>query len=87
MVEVVALVAEHGAFAQHLESVGEPPGYEELAHVLRREDHAEPFPVRRAPDSQIDRHIVHLALDHAHELGLRVGDLVMEPAEDALRRL
>ena len=47
VVEVVALVLEHGHVAKHREAVGKPLWYEELAVVLLCELHCHVLPVGR----------------------------------------
>src|SRR5690606_30311493 len=80
-----AQVAEQRALGQHHEAVGETLGDPELALVLRAEDGRGPAPEMRRTTADVHRHVVDLALQHADQLALRVGPLVMQAAQHPAR--
>ena len=71
VVEVVALVLEHGFFAEHCEAVGETARYEELAMVVLCQFYCYVLSVCRTAISDVNGYIEHCTLDAAHELALR----------------
>src|SRR5207247_2035709 len=85
-VEVVALIKEFGFFAQYPEAVGEAARYEDLAAVVRGKLHRDPAAKMGRPDADIDRHIQNGATDHTAQFGLRIFELVMQPAHGVLLR-
>ncbi len=60
--------------------------YPHLALVLGRQLAAIPLAEGRRTLAQIDGHVKHRALGHAHQLALRLLDLVMQAAQHALGR-
>lgn len=56
----------------------------ELAFVVCRQDFAHPLAKGGGRFADVYRYIKHLALHHAHELALRLLDLVMQTAQHAL---
>ena len=88
MVEIVALVLEHGFFAEHCEAVGETARYEELAVVVLRQFYGYVLSVCRTALAYIYGNIEHRTLDAAHELALSERRaLEMKAAHDAVARL
>ena len=89
MIDVVTLIAELGLVGEHKEAVREMLRNEELALVLRGENHALPLAVGRAAVAQVNRHVENRAAHDAHELGLRMLNLEMEASQHTLgaRRL
>lgn len=87
VVQLVALVDELGLFTQHQESMGEALGDEKLLPVLIAERHAYiPTPCRASP-AEINRHVVHLALDDPYQLRLLMDLLKMQPPQHTLAAL
>ena len=73
VIEVVALVLEHGRLAQHGKAVGEALRDEELAVVVLRQLHGHVLAVGRASLADVHRHVEHRAAHAAHQLALGVG--------------
>ena len=57
-----------------------------LALVLRAEHHGGPLPEGGRAATDVDRHVPHLALEHADQLALRLRPLVMQAAQHAADR-
>ncbi len=84
VVEAGALVHESCRLAENHEPVRKALGNVELLLVLGRKRDAFPLAERQASLAQVHRHVKDFALDHAHELSLRVLLLEVEAAEYAL---
>ena len=85
LVEAVALVEEDGLFGQHREAVGKALGNEELQLVLAAEFCRNVFAEGGAADADVHRNVQHAAFQHAYQLALAVGALlVMQPADYAV---
>lgn len=80
-----ALISEHGTLGHHRKSVSKAFGNPEVSFVFGREHHRRPTPERGRATTDIHRHVVHLALQHADQLSLRIRPLVMQPAQHASR--
>ena len=84
VVKARALVHERRRLAEHNKAVGKAFGNVELLLVLGRERDALPLAERRASLAQVHRHVKDFAIDHAHELSLRVLFLEVQAAEHTL---
>ena len=78
-----ALVGEGGEFGQHAEAVRETFRHPEMALVLGGQHHADPVAEGRRAATDVHRHVVDLALEHADQLALRIRPLVMQAAQHA----
>jgi len=83
-VEVAALVLNLGRAARHVEPVGETGRDPQHPLVVRGEVRADPAAERRRAFAKIDGHVEDLAGRRAHELSLRLPDLVVQAAQRAL---
>ncbi len=86
VVDVAALVAEQGAFAEGQETVGEAWGDIENPVIVCRE--AEALPLTKTWGTRADVHgdIVDLTFQNRDQLALGVGGLVVQAAQDATPR-
>src|SRR5438093_8094448 len=81
VIEVRTLISDQGTLACHTETVREPLRNVELALIAIGEHHTDPQPKRRGADTDIDRNIEDLSLQHIHQLPLGVGGLEVQTAE------
>ncbi len=80
-VEIAALVEELNSFGQRQEAVCKSGRNEHLILLFRGKSHERPLPEvwRTHPDVHGD--VQRLALNHATQFGLRMGQLIMEPPQ------
>ena len=84
-VDVVDLVLELRHVAEHHEAVGKATGNEELVALLGAEFHGHMMAEGGAAATQVDGHIEHTALRHAHEFGLTpLATLEVQPAQHTI---
>src|SRR5581483_10588539 len=80
------LVEEVGRLREHQEAVAETGRDPEQLMVLSRQAQPDPFAEARTRSAQVDDDVEHFAGDDAHELSLRLLDLVVQAAENSARR-
>lgn len=83
-IEVVAFVLEYRLVAQHRKTVGEPARNEELTFVLCRQLHGDMTAEGGRAAADVDRHVQHLSLHHAHQFRLSgAAALEVQPPQHA----
>src|SRR5437899_7103203 len=85
MVERRALIRKRSVVGEYGKAVRETFGYPEMALVCRTQHRCRPAPEGRRAVTDIDRNIVNLTFEHADELALRIGPLIMQAAQHAMR--
>ena len=83
MVEVIALVTEFGDVGEDKKPVGEATGDEELFLVFFGEQLSVILTVSRGTGPQVHSDVKDFAFDDPHQLGLRIVDLEVQPAQHA----
>src|SRR5690606_454143 len=78
-----AQVGEQRPLAEGDEPVGEALRDPEVALVLRAQQYRGPAPEMRRAAADVDGYVPDLAFEHRDVLALRVGPLVMQPAQHA----
>src|SRR5690606_38149642 len=76
-----AQVGEQRPLAEGDEPVGEALRDPEVALVLRAQQYRGPAPEMRRAAADVDGYVPDLAFEHRDVLALRVGPLVMQPAQ------
>src|SRR5437868_5180722 len=79
-------VEELGGLRQDDESMRKTGRHPQLLVVVVRQHHTDPLAEGRRALANIDDDVEYFALDNAHEFALRMLDLIMQPAQHALRR-
>src|SRR5437899_10842617 len=85
MVERRALIRKRSVVGEYGKAVRETFGYPEMALVRRTQHRCRPAREGRRAVTDIDRNIVNLTFEHADELALRIGPLIMQAAQHAMR--
>ena len=80
-----AQVGEQRMLAQGNEAMGKAFRDPEMTLVVRAQQHGRPLAEGGRTATDVDRHVPDLAFQHRHVLALRIGPLVVQPAQHAAR--